>query len=337
MTVRGPAIKLGIFVVVTSVVGFLVATAVGNMRFTPVKSYAAMFSDASGLKSGDDVKVAGIPVGKVVSVDLTGPKEARVNFDVDSSRSLTSATTAQIRYKNLISDRYLELADGSAPAQVMPPGSVIPIDRTSGGLQMDKLVNGFRPLLQGLDPDAANRLTASVIAVLDGQSDKIADIVRQVGTLSGTLADKDRAIGAVITNLGAVLSTADKRGQDLSNVVGNLQQLVTGLDGDQQTVVNAVDRIDAATATLAGVLADAHAPLTTDITQLGNTAANLNAKTDDLNALLAGLPNAYQKIARVSSYGNFVNFFVCGLAIRYPGPQGGADTPMVIAPADRCK
>ncbi|PPJ25559.1 MCE family protein [Nocardia nova] len=337
MTIRGPLIKLLVFVAVTSVAGFLVATIVGNMRFTPADSYRAEFADASGLKTGDDVKVAGIAVGKVKSVELTGPQRALVKFEVDSQRPLTVATKAQIRYKNLISDRYLELTDGTAPAPKLAPGGLIPISRTSAGLQMDKLVNGFRPLLQGLDPDAANRLTASLVAVIDGQSDKVADIVRQVGTLSGTLADKDRAIGAIVDNLDAVLSTADQRGQDLSNTVTGLQKLVSGLSEDRGTVTAAVDQIDGATATLNDVLAQARAPLAADITKLGETAGNLNAETERLTALLTGLPNAYQKISRASSYGNFVNFFLCGVSIRYPGLQGGTDTPMVIAPADRCK
>ncbi|WP_063016067.1 MCE family protein [Nocardia nova] len=337
MTIRGPLIKLLVFVVVTTLAGFLVASTVGNIRFTPATSYSAVFTDASGLKVGDDVKVAGIPVGKVHSVELTGPREALVKFDVDSQRPLTTATKLQIRYKNLISDRYLELTDSSPSAPALAAGAVIPVSRTGAGLQMDQLVNGFRPLLQGLDPDAANRLTASLVEVINGRSDKIADIVRQVATLSGTLADKDRAIGAIITNLGAVMNTADQRGQDLSAAVTNLQKLVSGLNEDQATVTGAVDQLDGATSTLSSVLAEARAPLAADITQLGRTAANLNAETDSLNALLSGLPHAYQKISRASSYGNFVNFFVCGLAIRYPGPQGGADTPMVVAPADRCK
>jgi len=337
MTIRGPLIKLLVFVVVTSVAGFAVASVVGNIRFTDATSYSAVFTDASGLKVGDDVKVAGIPVGKVHGVELTGPQEALVTFDVDSQRPLTTATKLQIRYKNLISDRYLEVTDNSGSAPTLAPGAVIPASRTGAGLQMDRLVNGFRPLLQGLDPDAANRLTASLVEVINGQSDKIADIVKQVGSLSGTLADKDRAIGAVITNLDAVMATADQRGQDLSSAVTELQKLVSGLNSDQSTVTNAVDQLDGATSTLSSVLAEARAPLAADIAKLGETAGNLNAETDSLNALLSGLPHAYQKISRVSSYGNFVNFFVCGLAIRYPGPQGGADTPMVEAPADRCK
>ncbi|MFF3572707.1 MCE family protein [Nocardia jiangxiensis] len=337
MTIRGSLIKLVVFVAITTLAGFLVATTVGNIRFNPVDSYGAAFTDASGLKPGDDVKVAGVAIGKVKSVDLTGPQSALVKFQVDSKRPLTVTTSARIRYKNLISDRYLELTNGSAATTVLPPGSVIPVSRTNAGLQMDRLVNGFRPLLQGLDPDAANRLTASLVAVLNGEADEITDVVQQVGSLSGTLADKDQAIGAIITNLGSVLATADQRGQDLSDVVTNLQKLVSGLDGDRQTVTNAVDQIDAVTTTLSGTLAQARSPLAADISTLGKTAGNLNAQTDSLTALLAGLPHAYQKISRVSSYGNFVNFFVCGLAIRYPGLQGGADTPMVTAPADRCK
>ncbi|MCD2107131.1 MCE family protein [Rhodococcus erythropolis] len=336
MNVRGPAIKLLVFVIVTSTITFLLATVVGNIRFGPQNSYAAVFTNSSGIKVGDDVKVAGVPVGKVKKVELRSAEEVLVSFAVNTDRPIMSGTTAKIRYKNLIADRYLQLEEGPGASVPIKPGSIIPVTQTRGSLDMDKLLNGFRPLLQGLDPDQTNKLTASLIQVVGGESNNIAQLVRDIGTLSVTLADKDEVIGRVVDNLGAVTTTLDERSDDLSNMVLDLQRLVSGLSDDRGTITNAVDSLDGATATISAVLADARAPLAEDIDQLGLLAANLNSRTTELDLLLGGLPNAYQKISRVSSYGNFVNLFVCGLAIRYPGIGGGAETPMYIAPADRC-
>ena len=337
MNVRGPAIRLIVFVVITSVIAFLLATVVGNMRFGPTNSYGAMFDNASGLKKGDDVKVAGIAIGKVNSVELETAKTVLVHFNVDTKRPVMSGTIAQIRYKNLIGDRYLQLSDGPGAPKPIAAGGVLPITQSRPSLDIDELVNGFRPLLQGLDPDATNKLTASLIQVLGGQSNNIDDVVRQVGTLSTTLANKDEVVGRVVDNLGAVLATADQRGSDLSNVVLNLQQLLSGLNSDRDKITTAVTQLDGATATVADVLHDARTPLKVDIAQLGILTGKLNAKTDMLNLLLGKLPVAYQKISRVGSYGNFVNFFLCGVAIKYPGLGGAADTPMFTAPAERCK
>ncbi|WP_024794956.1 MCE family protein [Tomitella biformata] len=337
MNVRGPAIKLSIFVLVTSVVTFLLATVVGNIRFGPQHSYSAVFSNSSGLKTGDDVKVAGVPVGKVKKVELRGAHEVLVHFGVDTDRPVSSTTTARVRYKNLLEDRYLQLAEGPGAAVPLPPGSVIPIAQTTGSLDMDKLVNGFRPLLQGLDPAAANKLTASLVQVIGGESTNIAELVRDIGTLSTTLADKDEVIGQVVQNLGTVVETVDDRGEDLSTMVLTLQQLVSGLSDDRATIITAVDSLDGATASIADLLTKARAPLTADIGQLGQLAANLNSRSAELDQLLGDLPGAYQKISRVSSYGNFVNFFLCGVAFRYPGLGGADETPMFTAPADRCQ
>lgn len=336
MTVRGPAIKLVIFVLVTSVISFLLATVVGNMRFGPTNSYTAVFANASGIKKGDDVKVAGVPIGKIESVDLESATSVIVKFSVDTKRSLMSGTVAEIRYKNLLADRYMQLTEGPGGASPLEPGSEIPMTQTRGSLDIDELVNGFRPLLQGLDPEATNKLTASVIGVLSGQSTDIADLVQQVGSLSTTLANRDEVVGHVVENLGAVMATVDKRGDDLSKVLLDLQQLLSGLNTDRDKITTAVDQLDRASSTVSAVLSDARSPLTADIAELGTLAGNLNAKTDMLNLLLGKLPDAYQKISRVSSYGNFVNFFVCGIGIKYPGLTGGADTPIFTAPADRC-
>lgn len=337
MNIRGPAIKVAVFVLITSTISIILATVVGNMRFVPTNSYSAVFANGSGIKKGDDVKVAGVPVGKVKSVELESAESVLVKFDVDTERPLTSSVVAEIRYKNLIADRYLQLTEGPGDARLLEPGSVIPITQTRDALDIDELVNGFRPLLQGLDPEATNRLTASVIQVLTGQSTDITDLVRQVGTLSTTLANRDQVIGQVVDNLGTVMSTVDARGGDLSSLVLDLQKLLSGLNIDQDKITTAVTELDSATATVADVLTDVRSPLSADISQLGTLAGNLNAKTDTLNMILGKLPEAYQKISRVSSYGNFVNFFVCGLGIKYPGPTGGADTPIFVAPAERCQ
>lgn len=110
---RGPGIKLLAFVLVTSLTGFGVATVVGNMRFGSTHTYQAVFANASGLGNGEDVKVGGVPLGKVEDVEVAPDGTAVVSFSLSTERRLTAGTTAAIRYKNLIGDRYLELSNGA--------------------------------------------------------------------------------------------------------------------------------------------------------------------------------------------------------------------------------
>ena len=86
-----------------------------------------MFADASRLKAGDTVRVAGIRVGTVNDVALRpGQDGDRSKFDADRDIVLTTGTKAAVRYLNLVGDRYLELVDGPGSTKVLPPGSQIP-------------------------------------------------------------------------------------------------------------------------------------------------------------------------------------------------------------------
>ncbi|WP_431950369.1 MCE family protein [Nocardia lijiangensis] len=338
MNARHSGIKLVIFLTITSLITAVLVVVVGDLRFVPTRSYRALFTSASGMKSGDDVKLAGVPVGEVKSVEFAHDKLIEVAFTVSRDVDVLQSSTVAIKYKNLIGDRYLEVTvepDGSGLRSEHDP---IPAAQTTPALDIDSLVNGFKPLLQGLDPDQANKLSASLIAVLNGQEQNIAALVEQIGTLSNSLADRDQVIGETIANLDTALGAVHQTGDHFDHLVVDLQSLVSGLGNDRATLVAGLERIDAGTAEVAQILADNRPALAGDITQLQQLAANLNTDSDTLSLLLSKLPTTLPLITRVGSYGSFVNWFVCGLAIRYPAIGGGhQDTPMFTAPAERCR
>ncbi len=124
-----------------------------------------MFTNVSGLRAGQFVRAAGVEVGKVSKVTLIdGDKRVLVDFAVDSSLPLDKATTASIRYLNLIGDRYLELRRGDS-GQLLATGGTIPLEHTQPALDLDALIGGFRPLFKALDPDKVNRIAQSIITV----------------------------------------------------------------------------------------------------------------------------------------------------------------------------
>jgi phospholipid/cholesterol/gamma-HCH transport system substrate-binding protein len=334
MSLRTTSAKLVAFVVLTSITGLGVATVVGNLRFGDTDTYQAIFSDASGLGDGEDVRIGGVPSGKVSGVELQPDGTAMVSFTLDSEHGLTAGTLAAIKYKNLIGDRYLDLAAGQPDPR--PLDEPIPLDRTTAALDIDQVVNGFRPLLQGLDPDQTNRLSSSLVQVLNGQESAIGELVTELGTLAHTVADRDHAIGSVITNFNTTLATVDSKRDNLTLLVDQLQKVVGGLNEDSDTITASLVSIDGLTDALAGVISDNRADLSNEVASLGMLSSRLNAQTDTLNLILTKLPENYRLTGRAAGYGNFVNFFVCGLAVKYGSGQGDV-SPMFTAPAERCK
>jgi phospholipid/cholesterol/gamma-HCH transport system substrate-binding protein len=148
--------------------------------------YSAVFADASRLKTGDTVRIAGIRVGTVRDVALQSDKNVIVDFDADRNIVLTTGTKAAVRYLNLVGDRYLELVDGPGSTRVMPAGAQIPKDRTAPALDLDLLLGGLKPVIQGLNPEDVNALSASLIQVLQGEGGTLESLLSKTSRTSRT-------------------------------------------------------------------------------------------------------------------------------------------------------
>ncbi|EUA91801.1 mce related family protein [Mycobacterium ulcerans str. Harvey] len=173
MKITGTAIRLGIFSLVLMLFSVMIIIVFGQIRFDRTYAYSAEFSNASGLRPGQFVRASGVEIGKVKSVSLIdGGKRVRVNFDVDRSVPLYQSTSAQIRYLDLIGNRYLELkrGEGDGSDRIMPPGGFIPLSRTSPALDLDALIGGFKPVFRALDPDKVNTIASALVTVFQGKA-----------------------------------------------------------------------------------------------------------------------------------------------------------------------
>jgi phospholipid/cholesterol/gamma-HCH transport system substrate-binding protein len=327
---RMTSIKLGIFTLVTTLIFVGLAVIFGQLNFTSTNGYHAVFADGSGMTAGSKVRIAGVPVGTVTGVSVGEDSLAHVDFNLESKYRLLRSTRAVIRYENLVGDRYLELTDGPGPADRLPPGATIPVDRTSPALDLDQLLGGFKPLLKGLDPNQANQLTAALIQAFQGQGDTLVALLSRTGDFTRTLADRDTLIGGVIDNLDTVLATISDHRAGFDVTIDELQKLITGLDHDRDPIGEAIPRLADAAGGLSALLAASRPDVSGAIIQLDRTAANLNAGQDQTQWALDNLPQAYRELARVGSYGSFLNMYVCATQFLVTAP--GGQTELVRIP-----
>ncbi|MGB6180631.1 MAG: MCE family protein [Rhodococcus sp. (in: high G+C Gram-positive bacteria)] len=337
MTARGTSIRLGAFVVVMVLILGALVVVFGQFRFESSTGYRAVFVSASGLRSGEFVRVAGVEVGSVGSVDIVDNDHALVEFDVESSYRVTKSTTAVVRYQNLVGDRYLELVDSAGDSAEMTAGQTIPVDRTSPALDLDRLLGGFQPLFSGLDPSEVNRVTGELIEVFQGQGGTLASVLGRLASLTTSLADRDEVIGRLIDNLRTTLTTLADRQDDVSIAVDNAQKLVSGLAADTESWGTALERINTSAATIGDLLTDARPPLDTTVNQLQRTAAQLDAGKDTIGSITTRLPDTYASLGRLGAYGNFFNYYLCGIRLKIDTPDGaGLTTPLIGQNTGRC-
>ena len=337
-SLAAPVIKSLIFIVITATVTTVLGISIAHSGVSATVGYQAVFSDVTGLNVGDDVDIAGVRVGDVTSIGVYRGHLALVGFVVQSGRSLPVSVTATIKYLNLVGQRYIDLGQGTGPVnQTLPQGGTIPLVHTTPALDLTELFNGFQPLFQALSPGNVNQLSSEIIQVFQGESPNITALVASVGSLTTALATRDQVIGQVIDNLNAVLHTIGSRSGELTGLVRTLQQLVSGLAADRQPIGSAISAIASLSSATAGLLQVSRAPLSADITQLGRLSRNLANNTPTVNTFLKNLPLKMSEIARIASYGSWLNFFMCDALVSGVKEKFGPNPTGVPITAARCQ
>lgn len=333
----GTTTRVALFTVASVIFAFALLTVFGQFRFDSRTSYRAVFTNVSGLKGGNFVRIAGVEVGKVNDLILHRDGTVTVDFAVDKQLQLTEGTTASIRYENLIGDRYLSLEEGPGSVHKLLAGQTIPLSRTSPALDVDALIGGFRPLFRALDPDQVNALSGELLRVFQGQGATVSSVLAQTSALTTTLAGRDQLIGQVITNLNTVLGTFATRDGQFAQGLDKLSQLVQGLADRKSDIAAGIVHINSAARSVADLLTVARQPFKDTVQQTDRFAGQVMADHDYVDDLIKTLPDAYQILSRNGLYGDYFSFYLCDALLKLNG-KGGQPVYVKVAGQDsgRC-
>ncbi|MEU9442820.1 MCE family protein [Streptomyces sp. NPDC048304] len=324
-----PLVKFSLFALVTIAATALLAATIVNISFTPKDTYHAVFTDVTGLETGDDIRVAGVRVGEVEGIRIKDRTLAEVTFTVDADRPLLAGTHAVVRYRNLVGQRYIALTEGPGDVTArLRPGGTIPLSRTQPALDLNALLNGFKPLFAALSPSDVNQLATEIVQTLQGEGGTVNSLLAHTASLTTTLADRDKLIGSVVDNLNTVLATLDKRGSRFSDLLTQLRRVVSGLSADRKPIGESLVSIGDLTDVTSGLLKDARPPLKDDIAGLGDLTGTLNKNQNTVEGVLKRLPNKLNKLTGTASYGSWFNFYLCDFDGRIVLPK----TKQVLTP-----
>lgn len=320
---RGVVVRLVIFLSSCALALFATVVVFAQLRFGQSgNTYTAMFSNVSGLRNGNLVREAGVEIGKVKDIVVNPDATVRVEFTADASATLTEATLAEIRYDDLIGGRYLALNDGAGSTRILRPGQTIPMARTRPALDLDSVTGGFRPLLRALKPEQVNALSSSLLQALQGEGPTIVSFLDQTAAVTNTLADRDRLIGQVVDNLNVVLGTLGGHTDQLDTAVTSLSQVVHALAERKTDITNALAYTNAATGSVADLLAHTRPSVQKAVTETDRVATNALAQSEYLDKILNTLPDKYQMLNRQALYGDYFNFYFCDVVLKLNGKGG---------------
>lgn len=278
-------------------------------------NYTAEFKEAAGLKRGDEVRVAGVKVGEVKSVELAGD-HAEVGFRVRDSW-IGNKTQAAIKIKTVLGQKNLVLDPRGV--QELKPGKAIPKDRTTspydvnevlgdladtaGQIDTKQLEASFRTLATTMGASAPN----DVRAALDGLS-----------ALSHTLASRDDELSKLLANTRKVSVTLGKRSDEFESLIRDGNVLLTELNARRDAIGMLFTGTRDLAVELRGLVKDNEESLGPALDQLERVTTVLQRNKDKLNEGLRLAGPFYRLIGNAVGNGRWVDTYICGLV-----PSGG--------------
>ncbi|MCR6031172.1 MCE family protein [Nocardioides sp. zg-579] len=314
--VRPAAVGLAVFTAISLVLLVGLHRMMTNAPADGARTWTARFESVSGLRPGDDVRVAGVDVGRVDDIEVVDGDLARVRFTMDGDLDVHERTRVTLRYQNLLGQRYLALsAPGADRGARLPAGAEIPLSRTSPGFDLTALLNGFEPLFSVLEPAEVNELAGSIVAVLQGESGTVESLLRGTAEATSYLADRDEVFGEVLANLTPVLQNLDEQSEDVDATVVALRRLMQGLAGERRTFGRSLDNLAGLVDSTSGLLRELRPGLRRDVAALREVSGLLADERDRVGHAVERLPRLFDTFARTMSYGGFLNVYLCNLGV----------------------
>ncbi|MFE6925447.1 MlaD family protein [Nocardia sp. NPDC057663] len=223
------SIRMVAFTVVISVMLFAIIAAITRPIGGEADTYVAEFTDASGLKAGDDVRMYGVAVGKVRAITLDS-NIAEVRLTVHSGHPIFDNTMLAIRYQNLTGQRYIDIQQPDQADGPVAPGATIDTNHTLPSFDITTLFNGLQPVFSEFSPGALNQFAESMLAVIEGTGHGLGPAMDAVENLSRYVTDRQQVISALVHNLQTISDRIGGRSPQLITLIAGLAEVFTALD-----------------------------------------------------------------------------------------------------------
>ena len=265
------------------------------LRPTTITAY---FSSATAIYPGDQVRVAGVTVGRIASITPQGTK-AKLVLEVDHDVPVPADARAVIVAQNLVGSRYVQIApayESSGPT--MPDGAVIDTDRTAVPVEWDEVKAQLARLATDLGPGSdlsstsVGRFIDSAANALDGNGDKLRETIRQLSALSRTLAEGSGNIVDVIANLQTFVTVLRDSNAQVVSFQNRLASVSSVLDGSRSDLDAALTNLSGALVDVERFVAGSREQAAEQVERLADVVRNLSDKQMELKNLLHVAPNA---------------------------------------------
>ncbi|WP_406813479.1 MlaD family protein [Mycobacterium sp. M23085] len=234
MSLKAAMWRIGVTIIVSVVLFILLSNTIVNPVDVNTRTYLADYTDASGLHPDGDVRVRGVRVGKIESVDLArinGQNLARVRFTLDNKYGIVRATRLAIKFQALTGVRYMDVtnpAEGYRGADLV---TQIPTAMTQPSFDVTALFNGLQPVLATLSPDEINTFTANAASFLTGDGSGLAPLLDSIRRLTEFVTDRQQVIATLMNNLSGLAEAIGGTSEKFIHLIDLVNQPVDAING----------------------------------------------------------------------------------------------------------
>lgn len=280
-------------------------------------TYSAEFDDATSLKGGDDVTLAGVRVGKVRSTGWErqddGSVRAVVTFAIERHIELTENTRAEVKFADMLGVRYLGLTDpGGAPP--VERGERLPI-LGKPPTDVTELFNGFRPVFRLLDPPRLNQLSASLIGALDGNTDVFQASLMGILDVSNVMLQRQAEIDRIANTLPDAFDVVIERRDDVEAAIEGLTTLTENLASRNEDIIALLDQGGSTMAKFATLLDTTMPDLRRTVQGAIAVSEEWSANTDEYARFLTALERGAEAVNHYGGYGSWLTLYFCTLTV----------------------
>ncbi|NOP99624.1 MCE family protein [Mycolicibacterium fortuitum] len=293
--IRNPRIVLSTALIAALIgAAFVVVRVDDHLSRNDVVGY---FDNSTGLFVGDDVRIRGVPVGKVTKIEPE-PQRAKITFWFDRKYRVPADAKAVVLSPQLVTGRAIQLTPPYSGGPVMGRGAVIPQDRTAVPVEWDDIreqLERLTDMLQPTKPGGVSTLGALIDTAADnlrGQGANIRDAVVKLSTALSALGDHSKDIFGTVKNLSILVTALHDSSDLLSELNVNLSQ-VTGLLADNpHEVGQAVQDLNSVVGDVESFVTENREPIGLASERLSSISTAVAASLDDLKQTLHTLPTA---------------------------------------------
>ena len=245
-------------------------------------TYHAELSDASGLRTGSEVQVAGVRVGRVSKL-VIGTEKVIANFDVTGA-TLGRSTRASVEVKSLLGEKFLNiLPEGSG---TMNAGATIPLSRTDVTVDIVGTLGQLTTQTEQTNKENLTTALDSLAEVIDTAAPEVQSSFTGLSRLSTTIATRDEEIEKLLARSKNVTQLLDERKGDLVDLMKQASLIFQELQARKETIHTLLVSANQLAVELEGVVADNHKQLTPTLDKLENVLTFLHAREDQIETLI---------------------------------------------------